>query len=223
MRLLALFSLLSASFFLPFWTSGAPAEPLHRTISRWIVWTIILAAVVWLAWTLATHRRGSTTTSSGPTIQQIRQLAELVTANVTIADVRETNLSGHLGGVHALLIVRGDVLLGPDLSKAKILSCDQAERLIMIELPRPKVISYRLDHSCTKLVSLSHDGLWVVVPGDAGRTAVLNRAYAEAEQSVAAAAVKPSTIGDASHHAEQALAVFFAMAGWKVQIEWAAE
>jgi hypothetical protein len=125
--------------------------------------------------------------------------------------------------VNAVLIVRGDVLLGPDLARAKIISCDQAMKVMVIELPKPRVISCRLDHSATRLVSLSNDGLWVIVPGDAGRTAVLNRAYGEAERAVAAAAVTPETVNDAAEHAQEALAAFFATGGWKVQIQWESE
>jgi hypothetical protein len=213
MELLGSFFLSFVSYFSPGGTSAVPAEPLHRSISRWILGTIILTAAGWLTWLIASHQRGVSSSSAGPTIEQIHQLAELVTAKVTIADARETNLSGYLGGVKAILVVRGDALLGPDLSQAKIVSCDRAKRVMVIELPRPHLISYRLDHSATKLVSLSHDGLWVIVPGDAGRTAVLNRAYVEAERAVAAAAVTPETINDAAEHAEQALAAFFGSGG----------
>jgi hypothetical protein len=223
MESLGLFFLFFFSCFSPGATSTGPAEPLHRTISRWIVMTITLGAVAGVAWLIASYRRGIESRSAGPTIEQIRQLAELVTAKVTIADARETSLSGYLGGVNAVLIVRGDVLLGPDLSRAKIISSDSATKVMVIELPRPRVISYRLDHSATRLVSLSHDGLWLIVPGDAGRTAVLNRAYGEAERAVAAAALTPETINDAAEHAQQAVAAFFATEGWKVQIQWESE
>jgi hypothetical protein len=220
MELFGSFFLLFASCFSPGGTSAVPAEPLHRTISRWILGMAILTAVGWITWLIASHQRGVSSSSAGPTIEQIHQLAELVTAKVTIADARETSLSGYLGGVKAILVVRGDALLGPNLSQAKIISCDRATKVVLIELPRPHLISCRLDHSATKLVSLSHDGLWIIVPGDAGRTAVLNRAYREAEKAVAAAAVTPETLNEAAEHAQQALAAFFGGGGWKVQIRW---
>ena len=157
---------------------------------------------------------------AAPTITQIRELEDLVTAKVTIADVRESNVSGYLGAVKALLVIRGDALLGPDLSQAKIVSCDRIGRVVVIELPRPHVISYRLDHTATHLVSLTHDGLWVIVPGDAGRTAVLNHAYYEAEQAVATAAGTPATINDAAQNAGHALASFFSSGGWTIRIQW---
>jgi hypothetical protein len=90
----------------------------------------LLAAGVWAGW-----RTGQATTASVrphqppvPTIQQIRQLSQLVTAKVTIADARETTLSGYLGDVKAVLVIRGDALLGPDLSQARIVSCDSASK-----------------------------------------------------------------------------------------------
>jgi hypothetical protein len=177
----------------------------------------MVTAIVWLLTRRPPVLVGS---SPGPSIQQIQGLSELVTAKVTIADARETTLSGYLGDVKALLVVRGDALLGPDLSQARIVSCDNSTKVMVIELPRPRLISSRLDHSATRLVSLSHDGLWVIVPGDAGRTAVLNRAYAEAEKAVAEAAVTPETISEAAEHARQALGAFFGTGGWDVQVRW---
>jgi hypothetical protein len=110
--------------------------------------------------------------------------------------------------------------LGPDLSKATIVSCDTSTKTLVILLPCPRVISYRLDHTATHLVSLTHDGLWSIVPGDAGRTAVLNRAYAEAERAVGQAAVTTSTIEQASDYTKHVLESFFATGGWTVQVEW---
>jgi hypothetical protein len=224
MDLFGLLSSFCASCCLQRATSGAPEVPLRRRIynriSRSIVAAIILGLVGWITWQLASRQRGVAGVSTGPTITQIRQLAELVTAKVTIADAKETSLSGYLGSVHAILIVRGDALLGPDLSQAKIISSDPASQVMVIQLPRPHLISYRLDHSATRLVSLSHDGLWMIVPGDAGRTAVLNRAYGEAERAVAEAAVTPETINEAAEHSQNVLAAFFGTGGWKVQIRW---
>ena len=192
----------------------------HRRRSRWIAGVIILALVIAIMWLLTRRPPVLVCSSSGPTIQQIQQLSELVTAKVTIADARETTLSGYLGDVKALLVVRGDALLGPDLSQARIVSCDNSTKVMVIELPRPRLISSRLDHSATRVVSLLNDGLWVIVPGDAGRTAVLNRAYAEAEKAVAEAAVTPETVNEAAEHARHALSAFFGSGGLNVQVRW---
>ena len=198
-----------------------PEARVHlRRRSRWIAGVIILALAIAIVCLLARRSPVLASSSPGPTIQQIQGLSELVAAKVTIADARETTLSGYLGDVKALLVVRGDALLGPDLSQARIVSCDNSTKVMVVELPRPRLISSRLDHSATRVVSLSHDGLWVIVPGDAGRTAVLNRAYAEAEKAVAEAAVTPETVNEAAEHARHALSAFFGTGGWNVQVRW---
>jgi hypothetical protein len=202
-------------------TSAAPAaRPRQLRLLRWAAIFSLPAVGIWIGWRTGHSTPYSAHDPPGPTIQQIRQLSQLVTAKITIADARETTLSGYLGDVKAVLVVRGDALLGPDLSQARIISCDPATRTMVIELPLPRVISYRLDHTGTRLACLSHDGLWVIVPGDAGRTAVLNRAYAEAEQAVAEAAAKPDVIDKAIEHAQEALGSFFATGGWRVEIRW---
>jgi hypothetical protein len=58
------------------------------------------------------------------------------------------------------------------------------------------------------------------VPGDAGRTAVLNRAYAEAEASLAAAAGTRDMIEQAASHAEHVLRSLFKTAGWNLIVRW---
>lgn len=164
--------------------------------------------------------RSRPTPLSPPSIHQIQQLAALVTAQVAVSDTHETVLSGHLGQVKAVLVVRGEVLLGPDLSAAKVTGIDPEQRIVRIDLPRPRVISARLDHERTHVAAISHAGLWLMVPGDAGRTAVINRAYAEAERELARAAADPALTEQASRHAERVLSEFFATGGWRTQVDW---
>jgi hypothetical protein len=178
---------------------------------------IAVSVTVWLATPpvpLASHA------PPPPTLLEVQRLAELVTARVAIADVRETKLTGYLGSVKAVLIVRGEALLGPDLSQARIISSEEQQRRLVIELRKPHVISCRLDHSGTRLACLTHDGLWVIVPGDAGRTVVLNRAYAEAEEALGAAAVTPQVIESAKTQAQRVLVDFLASTGWNVSVRW---
>jgi hypothetical protein len=185
--------------------------------------TVLLA----LAWTTLQLKRAPSSGSSmtqhaGPTLREIQSLAELVTARAIVADAQETTLAGKTGSVTAILVVRGEVLLGPDLGRARIVAVDEKSRSLTIELPRPRVISARLDHRSTRIAAVVHEGLWTIVPGDAGRTRVLNEAYAQAEAALAAAAADPSLVDVASHHTEQVMAGFFATGGWKVSVRWAA-
>jgi hypothetical protein len=155
-----------------------------------------------------------------PSIHQIQQLSTLVTARVVVADMRETMLRGRLGQARALMVVRGEVLLGPDLALARIVKVDPETRLMHIELPRPRVLSARLDHQHTRLIAITHAGLWHMVPGDAGRTVLVHRAYAEAEHHLHQAAASPGLVEQASTHAERVLNDFFSTGGWKAQVTW---
>jgi hypothetical protein len=185
------------------------------------------AALLALAWEALQIRRtasngSSITQHTGPTLAEIQSLAELVTARAIVADAQETTLAGKTGSVTAILVVKGEVLLGPDLARARIVAADEKARSLTIELPRPRVISARLDHRSTRIAAIVHEGLWTIVPGDAGRTRVLNEAYAQAEAALAAAATDPSLADAASRHAEQVLAGFFASGGWKISVRWTA-
>ena len=49
---------------------------------------------------------GAATTHSGPTIQQIQQLAALVTTRVELADVQVTSVAGYVGGMKVALVIK---------------------------------------------------------------------------------------------------------------------
>ena len=107
-----------------------------------------------------------TTSHTGPTIEQIpgtsRALSSRVTTRVDVADVQETRLDGYRGGVKAALPIKGDFLLGVDLSRGKSESVDNvgrtAARLREMQLnvvtrmpsvmspPRTTIRSSLLDH-----------------------------------------------------------------------------
>lgn len=212
-----------------------PDPPQIRPFTRFLKWLRRLAGRVLLIFLLCLSLRLAVpilwrrltqpwgmiqTHRSGLTVEQIHQLAVLVTAKVTIADAQETTLSGKAGACRAILMFRGEVMLGPDLSQARVIQTDSQAKKITIELPRPRPVSIRLDHSASRLVSLGHNGLWVIVPGDAGRTAVVNEAYRQAEEALAVAATKPEAVEQATRHAQTAITDFLATGGWTVEIKW---
>jgi hypothetical protein len=158
---------------------------------------------------------------TGPTIDQIRSLACLVTTRIDVADVQETRLSGRTGGVRAALLIKGDYLLGVDLSQAKFQSVDDAARTAVLLLPQPRVTSPRLDHERTKVFSLTQSGLWQVTPGG-GQTSgqVIDRGYRDAQCFIAAACNDTGMIARSRQQAEQVLGVFFRAMDWKVTVRW---
>ena len=157
---------------------------------------------------------------SGPTIEQVRKLAMLTVTKVDVADVQETTIQGYLGGTQALMLIKGDVQISLDLSRARFESKDEPHRTAVLVLPQPQVTSPRLDHDKTKLFECSPHGLWLIVPTDAGRTAVINHAYQHAQQLIADAGDNPKLVEQARRNAEGTLKTFFDAAGWMVTIRW---
>jgi hypothetical protein len=174
-------------------------------------------ALAW--WTIVPER--PPVQASGPTIEQIQLLAELVTLKVELADVRMTELRGTLGGLQAILMVRGEVAVGVDLAEARFESVDQRNRHAVLLLPQPKVVSVRLDHERTKLVGIWPWGLWMVVMG--GReadSALVNRAYQEAQQGLGDAARDTSLLERSREQAQKVLRQFCEAMGWTIEIRW---
>jgi hypothetical protein len=188
----------------------------------------LMAASIAAGWILGTWKQGrqfsgetATTSHTGPTIEQVQALSCLVTTRVDVADVVETHLDGYTGGVKAALLVKGDFLLGVDLSQVRFESADNAACTAVLLLPQPRVASPRLDHERTKVFAVSQSGLWQIAPGG-GQTSgeVVDQGYRDAQRFVAAACDDPAIIARSRQHAEQMLAAFFAAMGWKVSVRW---
>jgi hypothetical protein len=159
-------------------------------------------------------------TESIPTLEAIQKLSSLVVTRVAVADVSQTRIDGYAGGITAIIVIRGDFLLGVDLSAAKFVTVDRKERSVVMTLPPPTVSSPRLDQEKTRLLGLNRQGLWSILPGDAGQEAVVNHAYRHAQGVVAAVGLDPKLLEEARHHTESTLNGFFAAIGWKVIIHW---
>jgi len=193
---------------------------------RKIGMVVVLALGIAAGWAvrdwLSGWRPGSGTSSwhSGPTIEQVRMLSELVTTRVDVADVQETQISGYTGGIKAAILVKGDFLLGVDLSKARFDSVNAEGRTAVLVLPQPQVSSPRVDHDRTRLLSVGEQGLWKIVPGDAAYTAVIDLAYREAQRIVGAAADQSSLIDRSRRQAQEVLGTFFEAMGWKLKVRW---
>jgi hypothetical protein len=168
-------------------------------------------------------RLGSDPTSyrTGPTIEQVQALSCLVTTRVDVADVQETHLDGYTGGAQVAMLIKGDFLLGVDLSQARFESVNNAARTVVLVLPQPQITSPRLDHERTKVFRVNQSGLWQIAPGG-GQTSgdVIDRGYRDAQRFVAAASNDPSFIGRSRQQAEQVLVAFFNAMGWKVTLRW---
>jgi hypothetical protein len=118
------------------------------------------------------------------------------------------------------LLLKGDFLLGVDLEEARFEAIDKEKHTAVLVLSQPRVKSPRVDHQRTRVYGVSTDGLWMLVPGDAGQCRAIDRAYEQAQRFVEEAAGDAKLIEQARRRAEQVLATFFAAMGWSVNVRW---
>jgi hypothetical protein len=97
---------------------------MRTTIFPFVVLATLLAAKVIVLSHPQARSAPISVQSQGPTIQGLERLAHLVTSRVSIADV----LVGEGEGCRGAWLIRGDALLGVDLSRAQILDNDEEAR-----------------------------------------------------------------------------------------------
>ena len=185
--------------------------------------TIGVLAGGFLSARLHAHRRRQMSHQhAGPTLEQVQRLARLVTLNVPIADVQTSRLSGYVGSTSVVIVVKGDVEIGTDLSRATFDSLDVERSTAVLTLPPPTLSRPRLDHERTFIYRIDRTGLWKLSPGDAGQRDLINAALREAQRLLAAAARQSSLIDQSRRLAEEVLRGLFEASGWKIEIRWMA-
>jgi hypothetical protein len=156
-----------------------------------------------------------------PTIQQVQALASLITQRIEVSDVEETAIEGRTGGIKAALLIKGDFLLGTDLSGARFEAVDPGNRRAVLVLAQRRITSPRLDQERTRLFAVTRSRLWTILPGDRSvTTALLNRAYIDARHLVVAAGDDPRLTKGSEAQAELVLSTFFWTLGWDVAVRW---
>ena len=158
---------------------------------------------------------------TGPSIERMSELSQLLTLRIDVADVLVSRIDGMTGGVQLAMLVKGDVALGIDLSRARFDEIDYAHCTALLILPPPEASCARVDHDRSKLFALTSDGLWAITPGTRDYLAVVDKAMAEAQDLVASAASNNDADERARRHAEVLLGAFFHSIGWEVKVHWA--
>jgi len=98
------------------------------------------------------------------------------------------------------------------------------DRRAILALPPPRVQSANLDQQNTKLIGLSTNGLWLIMPdGDDADAAISDLAYRRGEEIVAAAAADPELAGEAREQAERVIQSFVQPLQWKIEIRWSSQ
>lgn len=170
---------------------------------------------LWLP--IAAPRLPITLMSQGPSVDRLQKLSHLVTMKVLVSDV----LVGRGEGYAGAWLIKGDGLLGVDLSQAKVIAKDDATRKATIELPLPELIHSRVDHSRTCCWECRKTA-WMPWSGDGDK--LRDQVMLEAQKLVAEAASSREYIEQSKTATAAIIAGFFEeVDGWQVEVRWASD
>ena len=192
---------------------------MHR-FTRTVIVLLIGSALGWAGALMIQRPLAADSVHSGPSIERMSELSQLLTLRIDVADVLVTRIDGVTGGVQVAMLVKGDVALGIDLSQGRFDQVDRNRCTAVLVLPPPQASCARVDHERSRLFALTSDGLWMITPGTRDYLAVVDKAMAEAQDLVASAAHNNDADQRARGHAEILLSTFFQSIGWEVQIRW---
>ena len=161
--------------------------------------------------------------ATGPTLEQIRRLASLVTLHVPISDVQVSKVSGYTGATSLVLIVKGDVEIGTDLRGARFEDIDRKAKRVTVVLPSPTIDRPRLNHDRTRIYRIDRDGLWRILPGQASEKELINSALQRAQRLLIDAARQASLIDESRRLTEDVLRSVFETFEWRVEIRWSGD
>ena len=95
-------------------------------------------ACLWIAW----QTWQAEASSAPPTIEKVRELAQLVTLRVPVSEVRSESLRGYLGSNTLTLEAHGDALIGTDLDQAQFEDIDHATNMSCCRCPGQLALSH---------------------------------------------------------------------------------
>ena len=206
-----------------------PAEQARGGRSPWPWLLLALIALTALAilvaqavallrgWDPGVRETPPTFSSPGPTVVQLERLRQLVSTRVHVADV----LVGESRWLEGSWIIQGDALLAVDMSKAEIKDRDEKARTAAIVLPRPAVLSARVNHEKTQRWDIKSRS-WIPLAGSflGDRRALEEQAMREAQRLVERAAGTEANKAAARQGVESMLAEFYRAVGWQVSVRW---
>jgi hypothetical protein len=182
----------------------------------WLFVVVVAVLAIFLTMAARHYLAGQGTVSvvsQGPTVERLERLAHLVTMRVYIADV----LTGEGQGCRGAWLIKGDALIGIDLSQTRIVEKDEQSHRATVCLPSPRVLQSRVDHEKTRTWEVRRT-TWV--PWNADADQLRDSVMREAQKLVAAAAASTENVDQAKANAETMLRAFYREMGWQVQITW---
>lgn len=195
-----------------------------KQISYTAIGIIIGAITIWFA-----KPDTPSPTQSLPPILSLQQMSSLATLKVSYANIIESAISKKLldryviGATRALLVARGDCLIGTDLSHARYGNTNSSARTIDLLLPAPTMISSSVSHAERKdggsyFYAVNSTGIAIFTPDD--KVSAVQAAYTFAQQDIESDCHRKEVIATAQKNTELALSPTFKTLGWEVRYQW---
>ena len=196
----------------------SPASRRWRALLRLarLLGAVALAALVaGVTWRLATGVRFGRApepprVTHDVVVQQLRDVAKLVSTEMTVRDVVVYEQTRYTATKRALLVVTGRVLAGIDLEKGADVRIDHDARRIAVALPPAEVLSVDIVNVRTYDERAGLLNPWRPADRDEIQRRVREQLVAAAEQS--------GTLAHADRAAEQVLRTLLARDGYTVEI-----
>jgi len=168
-----------------------------------------------------TERAGSSPRPGPPSIDLIRERAELIALETDLSCVVNAGLTGYTGDVRALVIAHGHATFAADLTEPKWQSVDHDNKTATLSLPPPRPRRVAIDHDRSEVWSIDRRGLWFILPRDCREGEVVIHALRSAEQTMHDTAKSDTNLhAQARRHADEVIAGLYADLGWIVEVAW---
>lgn len=164
--------------------------------------------------------RNQIESKSAPSIESVREAGDLIVLRVPVTDLRETKVTGYLGGQSALLLVRGIVEIGVDLREANYVRLDHNNCVAELELPHPEVVTAYVDHETSRVHSITRQGTWFMALGDAAARRLVDEGFRGAQAQLNQFKPDADLMDRARGYAERLLSRQFDSVGWRLVVVW---
>jgi hypothetical protein len=164
--------------------------------------------------------RSATWQSSGPTVESVRRLADLLTLRVSISDV----LAGEGYGYRGAWIVKAEAFFGIDLDEISVPAGfqDEACHTATIVLPRPWLKYARLNHDLTRTWDVARDAWWRL-PSGKRENRLRDESMRQGQHAMEFAANKAEYVREAQTQTAAAIQTMYRHVGWNVTVVWTEE
>jgi len=186
------------------------------TVIAWPLLAVGLLAALWTAFQAGRQTRSSQFRSSGPRVEEVRQIAKLAVLRVQVADVIE----GNTAGAKAAVLVKGDADIAVDLDQIELAERDERRRTVTLVLPTPAPERARVDHDRTRVYELRKTGLALLNPFADPRADLLADCMRAAQEDVEQAVRAAGFTAKAKEQTELLLRSFYREWGWEVTVRW---